>query len=79
MTEKPTIDAKKQSAAQKPGRSAGKARLSTSAAGPSKVGKKGAKPPIEIPSEGERYELARKAEAARIVRHSEQDRLRNKP
>ncbi|HET6216491.1 MAG TPA: hypothetical protein VFE27_05685 [Acidobacteriaceae bacterium] len=41
--------------------------------------KKGAKVRPEILTEDQRYELARKAEQARIVRHDLRDRLRDKP
>jgi hypothetical protein len=71
MTGKTTIEAKKHSGATAVGV---KARANASAAGL----KKGAKVRPEILTEDQRYELARKAEEARIVRHDLRDRLREK-
>jgi hypothetical protein len=50
-------------------------QASASAAG----SKKGAKVRPEILTEDQRYELARKAEQARILRHDLRDRLRGRP
>jgi hypothetical protein len=71
MTGKSAIEAMKHSAATAPGV---KARANASAAG----SKKGAKVRPAILTEDQRYELARKAEEARIVRHDLRDRLREK-
>jgi hypothetical protein len=67
MTGKSTIEAKKHSAATAAG-------VEARAAG----SKKGAKVRPAILTEDQRYELARKAEEARIVRHDLRDRLREK-
>jgi hypothetical protein len=71
MTGKSAIEAMKHSAATAAGV---KARANASAAG----SKKGAKVRPAILTEDQRYELARKAEEARIVRHDLRDRLREK-
>ena len=71
MTGKLAIEAKKHPAATAAGV---KTRANASAAGI----KKGAKVRPAILTEDQRYELARKAEEARIVRHDLRDRLREK-
>jgi hypothetical protein len=71
MTGKSAIETKKHPAATAAGV---KARANASAAG----SKKGAKVRPEVLTEDQRYELARKAEEARIVRHDLRDQQRGK-
>jgi hypothetical protein len=79
MTLKPTIQAKKNPAAQVLGWPGGKEQASVlSDAELSKTGKKGAKARMEIPTPDERYEIARKAAEDRIARQRLLE-LRNKP
>jgi hypothetical protein len=79
MTLKPTIQAKKNPAAQVLGWPGGKAQANVlSDAELSKTGKKGAKARMEIPTPDERYEIARKAAEDRIARQRLLE-LRNKP
>jgi hypothetical protein len=78
MTGKSAKEGKKHPAAPTSVQSGVKTRANASAAVVSKGAKKTVKDRPEILTEDARYELARKAAEARIVRHEKRDQLRGK-